>query len=152
MNKADSDKLSEHILSVFINDILKEKSFKRTTKTKILNELAASKIHHFYYSSNKNLVKKANEFFLTFGASRDFSVAFPDNCVWFKNSVADGASHGAPITVNQVEFQIHNKLFVQHFTPFQTLGRYAAIRYVDQNIGERSRTCCSLQHLFNDEW
>lgn len=65
MNKADSDKLSEHILSVFINDILKEKSFKRTTKTKILNELAASKIHHFYYSSNKNLVKKANEFFLT---------------------------------------------------------------------------------------
>lgn len=62
MNKADSDKLSEHILSVFINDILKEKSFKRTTKTKILNELAASKIHHFYYSSNKNLVKKAMSF------------------------------------------------------------------------------------------
>ncbi|CAI4601437.1 BFH_collapsed_G0033580.mRNA.1.CDS.1 [Saccharomyces cerevisiae] len=139
MNKADSDKLSEHILSVFINDILKEKSFKRTTKTKILNELAASKIHHFYYSSNKNLVKKANEFFLTFGASRDFSVAFPDNCVWFKNSVADGASHGAPITVNQVEFQIHNKLLfntLRLFKPWEDTLQLGTLIKILENVPE----------------
>ena len=139
MNKADSDKLSEHILSVFINDILKEKSFKRTTKTKILNELAASKIHHFYYSSNKNLVKKANEFFLTFGASRDFSVAFPDNCVWFKNSVIDGASHGAPITVNQVEFQIHNKLLfntLRLFKPWEDILQLGTLIKILENVPE----------------
>lgn len=139
MNKVDSDKLSEHILSVFINDILKEKSFKRTTKTKILNELAASKIHHFYYSSNGDLVKKTNEFFLNFGASHEFSVAFPDNCVWFANSVTDGASHGAPITVIQVEFQVHNKLLfntLRVFKPWEDIQQLNTLIKILENVPE----------------
>ncbi|CAI4044998.1 hypothetical protein SKDZ_11G1930 [Saccharomyces kudriavzevii ZP591] len=139
MNKVDSDKLCEHVLSVFVNDILKEKSFKRTTKTKILNELAASKIHHFYYSSNKELVKKTNEYFLTLGASHEFSVAFPDNCVWFKNSVTDGASHGAPITVNQVEFQVHNKLLfntLRVFKPWEDTLQLGTLIKILENVPE----------------
>ncbi|EJS42906.1 urb1p [Saccharomyces arboricola H-6] len=139
MNKIDSDKLSEHIISVFINDILKENSFKRTTKTKILNELAASKIHHFYNSSNKEVAKKTNEFFLNFGASNEFSVAFPDNSVWFKNSVTDGASHGAPITINQVEFKIHNKLLfntLRVFKPWEDVLQLNTLMKILENVPE----------------
>ena len=110
IDKNDSDELVERAVTLFTESILEEKFFKRTTKCKVLNELAISKLHHFYYSNNKDLVKKINHFFVIYGSSPEFSIAYPDNCVWFKCSPITGINTGAEITVGQKEFKLHNKL------------------------------------------
>ncbi|CAB4256656.1 Urb1p [Maudiozyma barnettii] len=110
IDKNDSDELVERAVSLFTTSILEEKFFKRTTKCKVLNELTISKLHHFYYSQNKELVKKINQFFIVYGSSPEFSIAYPDNSVWFEASPITGSNTGVPITVHQKEFKLHNKL------------------------------------------
>lgn len=110
IDKNDSDELVERAVTLFTESILEEKFFKRTTKCKVLNELTISKLHHFYYSSNKDLVKKINHFFVIYGSSPEFSIAYPDNCVWFRGSPITGINTGAEVTVGQKEFKLHNKL------------------------------------------
>lgn len=114
MDKFDSSNIMIQTIDTFINSILNEKSFKRMTKTKILNEFALSKLHHFYHSSNKDLVTKVNQFFLAYGYQPETSVSFPDNCVWFDEPPISGgfsnSSGGAPVTINQREFKLYNKL------------------------------------------
>lgn len=110
MDKVDSHELIMDTLVVFIDSILKEPSFKKMSKTKILNEMVLAKVHSFYYSGNKPLVKKVNEFFRTYAADPDHSVAFNDDCVWFKTSPLNNDSKGVIITINQKDFKIYNKL------------------------------------------
>lgn len=110
MDKIDSNELLDRSISLFINSILKEPFFKRTTKCKILNELTLSKLHHFYYSQDKHLTKKVNQFFVIYGSSPEFSIAYPDNSMWFEESPFTGSSTGASLTVHQKEFKLHNKL------------------------------------------
>ncbi|KAG0672647.1 nucleolar pre-ribosomal-associated protein 1 [Maudiozyma exigua] len=110
IDKNDSDELVERAVTLFTESILEEKFFKRTTKCKVLNELTISKLHHFYYSNNKELLKKINHFFVVYGSSPEFSIAYPDNCVWFEESPITGANTGAEITVGQKVFKLHNKL------------------------------------------
>ncbi|KAL3233597.1 Nucleolar pre-ribosomal-associated protein 1 [Nakaseomyces bracarensis] len=110
MDKVDSHELIMDTLTVFVDSILKEPSFKKMTKTKVLNEMVLAKVHTFYYSGDKPLVKKVNEFFRTYSSDPDHSVAFNDDCVWFKSSPLNNDSKGVTITINQKEFKIYNKL------------------------------------------
>ncbi|SMN22604.1 similar to Saccharomyces cerevisiae YKL014C URB1 Nucleolar protein required for the normal accumulation of 25S and 5.8S rRNAs, associated with the 27SA2 pre-ribosomal particle [Maudiozyma saulgeensis] len=110
IDKNDSEELVERAVTLFTSSILEEKFFKRTTKCKVLNELTISKLHHFYYSQNKELVKKVNQFFVIYGSSPEFSIAYPDNSVWFELSPITGSNTGVPVTIHQKEFKLHNKL------------------------------------------
>lgn len=122
MDKTDSTKTMIMTIDVFIVSILQERMFKRVSKTKILNEFALAKIHHFYYSSDKDLVNKVNEFFIAYGVTPSSSVAFPDNCMWFNESPISGSNNGATIVINQREFKIYNKLLfnvIRLFKPWE---------------------------------
>lgn len=110
MDKVDSDDIIDRAVTMFTESILEEPFFKRTTKCKVLNELTISKLHTFYHSQNKDLVKKINHFFVVYGSSPKYSIAYPDNCVWFSESPITGLNTGAPVTVQQKEFKLHNKL------------------------------------------
>ncbi|CCF55458.1 hypothetical protein KAFR_0A00200 [Kazachstania africana CBS 2517] len=119
MDKVDSVETVQETMTVFVDNILKEKLFKKMTKTKILNELALSKIHSFYNSQNKELVKKVNDFFVLYGSVPETSVAFPDSCVWYKESPESHVNTGALVKINQKEFQIHNKLLFNMLRMFK---------------------------------
>ena len=123
MNKVDTTELMEQTITVFMEKILQEKSFKKITKCKILNELVVSKIHGFYYSSSKNLVKQVDNFFQTYATDPQYSVAFSDDKLWFAESVfsvnLSGSSTGAPVQVNQKQFKLHNKLLFTMLTNFK---------------------------------
>ena len=123
IDQVDSDTLVERTFDVLTKDVLEEPLFKKMTKCKILNENVLSKLHFFYNSSNKNLVKLANKFFLTYGSgSSSLNAVFPDNCVWFRESPITGTNSGAPIVVNQTEFKVHNKLLfnmLKFFKPWE---------------------------------
>ncbi|AQZ11115.1 URB1 (YKL014C) [Zygosaccharomyces parabailii] len=122
MDKADTVELMDHTLDVLDKKILDEKAFKRMTKTHILNELALSKIYSFLYSSSETLVQKVCQFFLTYGANSETSVAFPCNHLW-QDSPISGSSNGVLITVNQKEFRIYNKLLfniLKIFKPWES--------------------------------
>lgn len=122
MDKLDSPSLMTRALDLFKNQILGESSYKRTTKCQILNELALSKIHSFYRSTDKALVKKVNEFFLAYGCDEGTNIAFPDDAVWFSESPFNGTHKGAEIIVNQRSFKIYNKLLfnvLKFFKPWE---------------------------------
>lgn len=86
MDKADSHEILLQTITLFINSILLEPSFKKMTKTKVLNEMVLMKLHTLYYAGDKTLKKKVNEFFKIYGSDPVHSVAFTDDCVWFKTS------------------------------------------------------------------
>lgn len=122
MDKADSVSIMKQTLDTLVQKVLTEPVFKRLTKTKILNELALSKIHSFYYSSDRELVKKVNEFFLLYGSDPKASVVFPDDRVWFSESPLSGTRKGAVVAINQKEFHVYNKLLfnvLKFFKPWE---------------------------------
>lgn len=155
MDKFDSSSIMIQTIDTFINSILKEKSFKRMTKTKILNEFAVAKLHHFYHSTNKDLVNKVNEFFLAYGYNPETSVSFPDNCVWFDESPISGgfsnASNGAPVTINQREFKLYNKLLfnvLRLFKPWEDdMQSNTLIKILQSNPGLVAPYCAYLTSL-----
>ncbi|CAR30717.1 hypothetical protein ZYGR_0P00190 [Zygosaccharomyces rouxii] len=123
MDKADTAELMEETVEVLCTKFVQEKAFKKMTKTQILNELALSKIYSYFYSSNKSLVKKVNEFFIAYGADPESSVAFPDNLPWYQESPFNTSLKGVPVTVNQKDFRIHNKLLfnaLKNFKPWES--------------------------------
>ncbi|CCK73429.1 Urb1p NDAI_0G04440 [Naumovozyma dairenensis CBS 421] len=146
MDKLDSIDIAERTMIVFTESILMEKTFKRMTKTKILNELALSKIHKFYYSNDKALVLKTNKFFLTYAANHETSVAFPDDCVWFTESPTNGTNNGVPITVHQKEFNIYNKLLfnmLRFFKPWEDDHQSSTVLKVLENVPELVAPYCT---------
>lgn len=123
MDKADTPELMEEAVDVLDVKLVQEGAFKKMTKTHILNELALSKIHAFFYSSKKSLVKKVNEFFLSYGANPETSVAFPNNSPWFQESPFSSSAKGVPVKIDQKEFKIHNKLLfnaLRSFKPWES--------------------------------
>lgn len=123
MDKADTTELMEETVDVLRTKFVQEKAFKKMTKTQILNELALTKISSYFYSSNKSLVKKINEFFLAYGVDPESSVAFPDNFPWYQESPVNTSLKGVPITVNQRSFRIQNKLLfntLKNFKPWES--------------------------------
>lgn len=163
MDKCDSSNLMIHTLNTFINSILNEKSFKRMTKTKILNEFALAKLHQMYYSTNKDLVSKTNEFFLAYGYRNESSVSFPDNCVWFDESpnanainptsisTSTTSNMGAPVLINQREFKLYNKLLfnvLKLFKPWEDdLQSTTLIKILKANPGLVAPYCAYLNTL-----
>lgn len=155
MDKFDSSNIMIQTIDTFINSILNEKSFKRMTKTKILNEFALSKLHHFYHSTNKDLVTKVNQFFLAYGYQPETSVSFPDNCVWFDEPPISGgfsnSSGGAPVTINQREFKLYNKLLfnvLRLFKPWEDdMQSNTLIKILQSNPGLVAPYCAYLTSL-----
>lgn len=122
MDKLDPPTLMIRTLDMFMDKILNEGSYKRTTKCKILNELALSKIHSFYHSPDKALVRKVNDFFLDYGYNKNSNVAFPDDAVWFEESPLSGTHKGAEVIINQRSFKLYNKLLfnvLKFFKPWE---------------------------------
>lgn len=147
MDKVDSASLVKYTLNVLIEKILKEPVFKRMTKTKILNELALSKIHSFYNSSDKELVKIVNQFFLTYGSDPKTSVAFPDDCVWFSESPLNGTRKGVVVAINQKEFQVYNKLLfnvLKFFKPWEDEMQSATVSKILDHVPELIPPYCSF--------
>lgn len=163
MDKCDSSNLMINTMNTFINDILNEKSFKRMTKTKILNEFALSKLHQMYYSTNKDLVNKTNDFFLAYGYRNESSVSFPDNCVWFDESpntniiystaISTSATTNmrAPVLINQREFKLYNKMLfniLKLFKPWEDdLQSVTLIKILKANPGLVAPYCAYLSTL-----
>ncbi|CCH57875.1 hypothetical protein TBLA_0A00740 [Henningerozyma blattae CBS 6284] len=147
MDKVDCIEIMEITIDCFIKSILMEPLFKKMTKIKILNELTINKIHYFYKSNDKGLIKKINEFFTIYCTHPNFSVAFPDDCVWFtesplnrnipvnfttskqvddkisdinnKDPKSSISSHGVPLIVNKKEFRVYNKLLFKVLKSFK---------------------------------
>ncbi|QLL34174.1 hypothetical protein HG536_0G00310 [Torulaspora globosa] len=139
MDKIDTSEMIGHTLDVFTNLILRESSYKRTTKCQILNELAVSKIHTFYYSADRNLVQKVNDFFLAYGSNPESSVTFPDDAVWFKNSPISGTHRGAEISIHQRDFKIYNKLLfnvLKIFKPWEDDTQLNTVIKILDNVPE----------------
>lgn len=151
MDKTDSPKTMIDTLNMFIVSILQERMFKRLSKTKILNEFALAKIHHFYYSNDKDLVKKVNEFFIAYGVTPSSSVAFPDNCVWFSESPVSGNNSGVEIVVNQREFKIYNKLLfnvIRLFKPWEDeMQSTTVLKYLEHTPELVAPYCYNLASL-----
>ncbi|GMM57725.1 Urb1 protein [Maudiozyma humilis] len=146
MDKVDSDALVDSAVTMFTHSILEEPFFKRTTKCKVLNELTISKLHSFYHSQNKDLVKKINHFFVVYGSSPEFSIAYPDNCVWFSESPVTGINTGAPVTVQQREFKLHNKLLfnlLRIFKPWEDDMQSATVVKILQHTPELVPPYCA---------
>ena len=147
MDKVDNAELIERTIDVFIENILKEKSFKRMSKTKILNELALSKIHTFYYSANKTLVKKTNEFFIAYGCTPETSIAFPDNSVWFSESPNSNGAEGVEVVANQKTFKIFNKLLfnvLKNFKPWEDDMQSSTVIKILNHVPELIPPYCNL--------
>lgn len=139
MDKVNSPEMMSRTLDVFTNLLLREPSYKRTTKCQILNELALSKIHTFYYSPDRALVQKVNTFFLTYGSDPEFSVAFPDDAVWFLNSPISGSHRGVEISINQRRFKVYNKLLfniLRLFKPWEDDLQLNTVTKILDNVPE----------------
>lgn len=124
MNKVDNSKLLGDTLEVFTDFVLKEKAFRKTTKCKVLNEALISKIHNLYHCNEKELIKKADDFFQVYATDPEYSVAFIDDKLWFNEPVysADGSSTrnvGAVVLVNNKKFYLYNKLLFTVITFFK---------------------------------
>lgn len=143
-----------------------KKSFKRITKTKILNEFALAKLHQVYYSTNKELIHKTNDFFLAVGCRTESSVAFPDNCVWFdeppttnvlnstnniSTSSSSSANTRALVLINQREFKLYNKLLfnvLKLFKPWEDdLQSTTLVKILQANPGLVAPYCTYLTTL-----
>lgn len=117
MVKMDSVELIEESLHLFIDCILKETSFRKMTKSKILNEFVVNRLHEFYYSPNKAIVSLIDEFFQIYGGDTDFGVVFTDKTSWFEDS--SNLKSGVPVVINQKVFKLHNKLLYTTLTFFK---------------------------------
>ncbi|SCV02350.1 LANO_0F17084g1_1 [Lachancea nothofagi CBS 11611] len=124
MTKIDSVKLMKHSINTMIEKVLQEKSLRKATKCKILNESFISKLHHFYYSADADLVKSVDHFFELFSTSDEYGVAFSDDKVWFSepvysNKFSANISNGAVVIVNNIKFNLYNKLLYTMLTFFK---------------------------------
>ncbi|CUS24900.1 LAQU0S21e00980g1_1 [Lachancea quebecensis] len=124
MTKVDSVKLLIQCLNTLLNSVLKEKSLKRVTKCKILNESLISKIHFFYSSTNADLVKLTDLFFESYSSVKGDGVAFSDDKIWFSEPVysstgANSGSTGALVVINNRKFYLYNKLLFTMLTFFK---------------------------------
>ncbi|SCU94462.1 LAFA_0F21968g1_1 [Lachancea sp. 'fantastica'] len=124
MTKVDSIKLMKHCVSTLMEKVLREKSMRRVTKCKTLNEFFISKLHFFYRSTDVELVKAVDEFFELYSTVDECSVAFSDDKVWFSEPVYAKAgpqsqSSGAMVMVNNKKFYLYNKLLFTMLTFFK---------------------------------
>lgn len=139
MDKADSHEILLQTITLFINSILLEPSFKKMTKTKVLNEMVLMKLHTLYYAGDKTLKKKVNEFFKIYGSDPVHSVAFTDDCVWFKTSPYNNDQKGVTITINQRNFTIYNKLLfnlLKIFKPWDDVMQTNTVVSILKNVPE----------------
>lgn len=115
--KMDSSELIEESLHLLIDHVLKETSFKKMTKCKILNEFVASRLHELYYSLNKNIVSLVDEFFQIYGGDLELGVVFIDKSSWFEET--QGLKSGVLVEIHQKSFKLHNKLLYTALTFFK---------------------------------
>lgn len=113
--KIDSSSLVQESLHLLTEKVLKEASFRKATKCKILNEFLSNKLHHFYYSSNSDIVTSVDQFFQIYGSDSEFGIVFQNKFPWFDDSNVTGAY----ITINGREFKLHNKLLYTSLTFFK---------------------------------
>lgn len=106
----DSDSLIDLTLTVWENKILKEPSFKKSTKLKIFNEWNLPKLLPLYYSPIKEIQSKFNKFILLLATDKQFGLRFPNNDSWFLDS-----SNGI-ISVNNKSFKSNNKVIFSILT------------------------------------
>ncbi|CEP62191.1 Urb1p LALA0_S04e09890g [Lachancea lanzarotensis] len=160
MTKVDSVKVIRNCLSTMKDKVLREKSMKKVTKCKILNEFFISKVHYFYRSSDVELVKAVDEFFELYSTANDCSVAFSDEKLWFSEPVyakvgSQALSSGAMVTVNNKKFYLYNKLLftmLTFFKPWEDETQLNRVIQTLQSIPELVAPYCAfLNTLGNHE-
>lgn len=115
--KTDPVEVVEASLKVLINKVLKDESFRKMTKCRILNEFVVSRLHSFYYSSNKEIVSLVDEFFHIYGSDYKLGIIFPEKHSWFQENTS--LKSGVTVSINQKEFKLHNKLLYTTLTFFK---------------------------------
>ncbi|AMD20920.1 HDR178Wp [Eremothecium sinecaudum] len=120
MAKVDRYELIEDAITLMKDCVLREKSFRKSTKCKILNEAIIGKLQELYYYSNKKLVQSVDAFFQMYGSDPEFGIGFCDEKLWFDEPIAKHQSnYGVVVTVNQKSFKIYNKLLYSMLTFFR---------------------------------
>ncbi|AET38880.1 Urb1p Ecym_3393 [Eremothecium cymbalariae DBVPG len=154
--KVDTYELLDATLDVLTEFVLKEKSFKKSTKCKILNEHILSKLHELYYSPNKKLLQKADLFFQAYGVDPQFSVVFPDDKIWLDECIEQKQGGlGVTITVNNREFQLYNKIVYKvltFFKPWEDELQCNTVLKVLRNVPELVAPYCNFlaSHGYHD--
>ncbi|SCU99508.1 LADA_0H20208g1_1 [Lachancea dasiensis] len=160
MVKYDSGKLVQQCIRTMIEKVLQEKSLKKVTKCKILNESFISKVHSFYYSSDPELVTLVDYFFELFTTSQQFSVAFHDDKLWFSEPVYSSSnssytSNGATVLIKNTKFNLYNKLLfttLTFFKPWEDEPQLNRVVQVLRSIPELiAPYCYHLNTLGNHE-
>ncbi|CDO94888.1 unnamed protein product [Kluyveromyces dobzhanskii CBS 2104] len=135
--KMDSAETVEESLRLFNECILKEPSFKKMTKCKILNEFVVSRLHEFYYSPNKAIVSLVDEFFQIYGGDTELGIVFPERASWFEDSL--DTKPGVSVFINQKEFKLHNKLLyttLTFFKPWEDDTQCNTVMKILENVPE----------------
>lgn len=105
ISSIDSEKLIIWTLTVLDEKILKEPSFKKATKLKILNEWNITKLLPIYYTSDKELRTAFNTFILAISTDTKYGLVFPAEESWFLST-----NSNSTIEINKRHFKTHNKV------------------------------------------
>ncbi|AGO13433.1 AaceriACL095Cp [[Ashbya] aceris (nom. inval.)] len=120
MLKLDTYEVLDMTVECLKEQVLKEKSFKKSSKCKIINESVLKKLVELYHSPHKALVQSVNEFFQLYATDPQYGVVFHDDKLWFDEPVYHAhGNNGAVVTVNQKEFRLYNKLVYTMLTFFK---------------------------------
>lgn len=151
MSKLDTYEVLEMTVECLKEYVLKEKSFKKASKCKIINESVLKTMVELYRSPHKALVQSVNELFQLYATDPQFGVVFHDDKLWFDEPVyhAHGSS-GAVVTVNQKEFRLYNKLvytMLTFFKPWEDDLQCGTVLKILRNLPELVPPYCNYLAL-----
>ncbi|CEP24392.1 unnamed protein product [Cyberlindnera jadinii] len=101
----DSDALIVLTLKTWDEFILKEQSFKKSTKLRVFNEWNLMKLVPVYYNGDKEIRDLLNGLITCVTTDSKYGIRFEPDELWFINSTST-----SPIKVNGKNFRSHNKI------------------------------------------
>ncbi|EDK38986.2 hypothetical protein PGUG_03084 [Meyerozyma guilliermondii ATCC 6260] len=118
--------------------ILKEASFKRSTKCKILNENFMFKLQLLFNRlQDATFTSQFIQFVKSFTSSSE-GLLFPNNqCLLTTN-------YGTPLNVNGKSFKVHNKLLFTFLTTLKPCETFQQLAIVTEILNQMSRIDCTL--------
>lgn len=120
ISKIDSDEVINGAIDLLTDHIVKEPSFKKSTKCKIVNEYILMNLHKLYYSGNAKIASKVNAFFILYSTDPVYGVAFENHKSWTADiDESSRQNNGAQITVHNKSFKLLNKILYTMLTQFK---------------------------------
>ncbi|KAL6940872.1 hypothetical protein ACO0QE_004790 [Hanseniaspora vineae] len=120
ISKVDSDAVINEAIDLLTNCIVKEPSFKKSTKCKIVNEYILLNLHKLYYNGNAKIASKVNAFLILYSTDPVYGVAFENHKSWTADvDESSRQNNGAQITVHNKSFKLLNKILYTMLTQFK---------------------------------